>query len=110
MDELFKTWLSPEYIIMLGIVTLTVKLIVVPIIKSIVGGDNLNVKGHSSIIFAYIASIALSFAYKSLFAVGIWDARNIVMTVLVGIFSACSAIGLNISTQTLKGRDVSIVG
>lgn len=108
MEELIKLWLAPHYLAMLAIITLTVKLMVVPFIKNYLL-DETNAKGYTSLCIAYAAAIIAAFLYKFLFPFGAWTARDVVMVILVGVFSAVSAIGLNVTTQAFRGSDVSIV-
>jgi K+-sensing histidine kinase KdpD len=105
-DELIKAWLKPEYLAMLVIITLTVKLAVVPLVKAFL--LDTNVKGYTSIYIAYAGAILVSFLYKFLFPFGTWTIRDVLMVIIVGVFAALSAIGTNVTTQAMRGKDVSI--
>lgn len=107
MEELIRLWLPPVYVAMLGLITLTLKLIVVPFIKSTAAQD-MNPKGYTPVIIAIIGGIVLAFLWKLVFPFGAWAVQEIALTALVGIFAAFSAIGLNVTTQAFKGNDVSI--
>lgn len=112
MDELVKLWLAPEYLAMLAVITLTVKLLVVPVLKSFFkdefGNSTTHPQGYTPLIVAYVGAIILAFMWKLLFPFGVWDVRAVVMVVLVGVFAAFSAIGMNVTTQAVQGKDVSI--
>lgn len=106
MDELLKAWLKPEYIAMFAVIVLTVKLAVVPFIKALL--TNTHVKGYTSVELAYAGSVVVAFLYKYMASVGTWTGKDIIMTLIVGLAAATSAIGLNVTTQAVQGSDVSI--
>lgn len=107
MNELLKAWLRPEYLPMLAIVALTVKYAVVPAVKFLLDLVT-HPKGYTSITLAYGGSIVVSFLYKYMASVGTWDGKDIIMTLIVGLAAAAGAIGTNVTTQALRGSDVSI--
>jgi hypothetical protein len=107
MEELIKLWLKPDYIAMLAVITLTVKLALVPLIKNLFF-YNTNEKGYTSVRITYVMSIIVGFLYKFLFPFGAWTARDVIMVIIVGVFSAFSALGANVTTQAIRGKDVSI--
>lgn len=106
MEELYSKWLSPEYVAMIAVIALTLKLLIIPIIKSFM--DDTHYKGYTPLVIAFLGALILSFMLKVLLDVGQWDAKGIVMTVFVAIFAATSAIGFNVTTQAVQGKDVSI--
>lgn len=103
----YSSWLTPEYMGMVAIITLALKFAIIPFVKNVLMTET-HLQGYTPIIIAFVAALTLSFLYKFLQHVGIWDSRGVIMTILVAIFAACSAIGLNVTTQALKGKDVSI--
>lgn len=108
MDELIRLWLRPEYLPMLAIIALTVKLVVVPVVKALWYGSQTHPNGYTPVAIAVVSSIAISFLYKWLKDIGAWDAEGIIMTILVGLMAAFTAIGANVTTQVLRRSDVSI--
>ena len=114
MVELYSKWLSPEYLLMLGVLSPAMKWGLIPLLKKIFwpNDDCFNTtthpKGYTPIWIAFIACVVAAFVWKYLFPFGSWDYRAIIMVVLVGIFAATSAIGLNVTTQAARGKDVSV--
>jgi hypothetical protein len=97
---------------MIAIIATMLKWAVVPGVKKLYTDlvcRELHWAGYTPLYIAYTASIGLSFLYKAMFNVGVWGWRDIVMTILVGIFAAASAVGGNTTIQAIKGNDVSIV-
>ena len=105
MEELAKLWLKPEYMPMFAIITLTLKTVVVPLVKSFV---TKNPKGYSPVIIAHVAGVLIAFIYKGINSGCSWHIQDITMVVLVGVFAAQSAIGLNVTTQSISGKDINI--
>jgi predicted PurR-regulated permease PerM len=102
-----SAWLTPEYVAMIAVIAVVLKWAVVPFIKDVLMSTSQD-KGYTPLIIAFVAALILAFLYKYLKGIGTWDSRGVIMTVLVAIFAAASAIGLNVTTQAIRGKDVSI--
>lgn len=109
MDAILSAWILPAYLPMLVVIAATVKLLVVPAFKSLwFGNMDTHPKGYTSVLAVVISSIVIALLYKFIKHIGAWDAEGIIMTILVGLAAAFTAIGANVTTQAIKGQDVSI--
>jgi len=106
LNELLKGLLKPEYIPMLAIAIALVK-ILVPIVRELVFRVT-DSRGYTSLKIAFVLSTIVSFGVKWIQHVGGWNVEGIVMTLIVAVISALTAIGLNVTIQASKGSDVSI--
>lgn len=106
MEELYSKWLTPEYAAMIAVIAFTLKILFVPIVKGFI--PETHYKGYTPVLIAFIGAVILSFLFKVSMGVGAWDVKDIVMTLFVAVFSATSAIGLNVTTQAMQGKNVSI--
>lgn len=107
INELVKLWVRPEYLPMLTMIAVTVKLAVVPIVKALL--SKTHPLGYTSVGIATIGSVLLSFVYKVAFPVGTWSLQDIVMTVIVGVLAAMTSIGMNVLSQALQQNDVNVI-
>jgi hypothetical protein len=106
LSELLKSLLKPEYVPMLAIAIALVK-ILVPLVRELIFKET-NAKGYTSLKVAFVLSTIISFGIKILQKVGSWSGADILMTLIVAVIAALTAIGLNVTIQATKGSDVSI--
>jgi len=106
LAEFLKSLLPAIYLPVLASAIAATKLLV-PVIKTVFAVQT-DPRGYTSIKIAFGLSLVTSFGYKWLGQVGVWNVSQVLITILVAIISTMTAIGLNVTIQSLKGSDVSI--
>lgn len=102
---------TAEYAAMFVLLALLAKYVAVPFVKWLIlafWADDTHEKGYTPVVIGYLACIVMAFILKLLQSVGGWTVKDVLMTVIVACAAAATAIGANVTTQALKGSNVSI--